>query len=218
MNVKKFERNLMYFMLVFLFVAFIFSIINRTYLHSFLIFLNIAIISLPTFFKKKFDFSFPAEINIVIIFFVLGGIYLGEVRDFYEVFWWWDSALHLISGVLLGVIGFMLVYSFNKQNLFVEKKSDGSKVTGVMMSPFFVAFFVFCFAVTMGVIWEFFEFFVDTFFGATMQPSLEDTMKDLILDAIGAFFVSVLSYFYLKFDKESFVSRLLKRFIEDNIE
>ncbi|MFW6026156.1 MAG: hypothetical protein ACOCRX_07420, partial [Candidatus Woesearchaeota archaeon] len=92
------------------------------------------------------------------------------------------------------------------------------KIADVMMSPFFVAFFIFCFAVTMGVIWEFFEFFVDTFFGGTMQPSLVDTMKDLFLDSIGAVFVSFLSFVYLKSRKESFVSRLIKKFIEDNLE
>ncbi|MBU4536467.1 hypothetical protein KJ603_00305 [Patescibacteria group bacterium] len=85
------------------------------------------------------------------------------------------------------------------------------------MSPIFVSIFAFSFAIALGVIWEIFEFSVDNVFGVNMQKSgLVDTMKDLTLDVIGAFFISFLGYFYLKYKKNNFVSKLINKFLKQN--
>ena len=96
--------------------------------------------------------------------------------------------LHTLSGVIIGAIGFSLVYIFNTE-----------ENVAIKLSPLFVAIFSFCFATSMGALWEIYEFFMDSIFGLNMQKSgLVDTMWDLIVDALGALVMSVLGYLYLK--------------------
>ena len=104
--------------------------------------------------------------------------------------------LHTTSGIILGVIGFMFVYLLNK-----------SYSNSIKLSPFFVVMFAFCFAVTMGVFWEFFEFSADRILGTNMQKfrfpelgqdGLVDTMTDLFVDAVGALITSIIGYFYIQ--------------------
>ena len=103
---------------------------------------------------------------------------------------------------MIGFIGFSLIDILNK---------DNEKVT---LSPFFVAFFAFCFAITVGVVWEFYEFTSDGLLGTNMQKyklkdgtelvgkeALQDTMEDLIVDAVGAFSASTIGYISLKYKK-----------------
>ena len=95
---------------------------------------------------------------LLTIVFVFASLFLGEVREYYIRFWWWDLALHAGSGFLLGIIGFLLVYVLNE-----------TEEIGVHMKPGFVAFFAFLFAVGIGVLWEIFEFCMDIFFNMNMQ-------------------------------------------------
>jgi len=140
---------------------------------------------------------------IVLIF---AALFLGEVRNYYERFWWWDAALHATSGGLLGIFGVLLVYVLNKQpNISMH------------MKPGFVSLFAFAFAMCIGALWEIFEFVMDSLFGMNMQKSgLVDTMWDLIVDAIGALVVSISSYFIMRTGSESFIRRAIERFIERN--
>lgn len=122
-------------------------------------------------------------------------------------------ALHTTSGFLLGIIGFLMVHVLNE-----------TEEIGMHMKPGFVAFFAFLFAIGFGVIWEIFEFAMDSFFGMNMQkpmlndPSgLTDTMWDLIVDALGALTISILGYFYIKKSrKRSFLERWVTSFIDSN--
>jgi len=113
-------------------------------------------------------------------------LFLGEMHQFYDRFWWWDTMLHSFSGLILGNIGYGLVSYLN-----------GSSHTKIELSPMFVALFSFCFTLSIGALWEIYEFSMDTFFGLNMQKTgLDDTMADLILDALGALLFSVLGYFH----------------------
>lgn len=101
--------------------------------------------------------------------------------------------LHSISGIVLGIIGFMFVYLLNE------------KYTEVKLSPFFVVMFAICFAVSMGVVWEFFEFTMDRAFGFNMQrfrlenqDGLIDTMTDLFVGLIGAIITAIVGFVYIK--------------------
>lgn len=154
----------------------------------------------------------PAEYELLAILFVFGALFLGEFRSYYERFWWWDIALHTTSGLLLGILGFLLVYVLNE-----NKRID------LDMRPGFVALFAFVFAVAAGTFWEIFEFAVDQFFGTTMQkpmlgdPSgLTDTMWDLIVDTLGALVISVFAWWHMKRNIRSFVDLWIDRFIERN--
>lgn len=167
----------------------------------------------PVLLEKKFHVYIPPEFVLLSIAFVFASLFLGEVHGYYTRFWWWDIALHTGSGVLLGIVGFLLVHVLNE----IEK-------IGVYMKPGFVAFFAFLFAIGMGALWEIFEFSMDSIFGMNMQkemlgdPSgLTDTMWDLIVDTLGALVISVLGYGYLKTAKnESFLEQWITRFIRGN--
>ena len=114
--------------------------------------------------------------------------------------------MHTTSGILLGIVGFVLVYNLNKEKRVQLKMNMG-----------FVALFAFVFAVTIGSMWEIFEFAMDSFFGLNMQKSgLTDTMSDLIVDALGALFISIVGYLYIKDKKSLLFERLVHRFVEKN--
>lgn len=175
---------------------------------------GIIIITLsPIFLAKKFNVHVPSVFQLMAIGFIFASIFLGEVHGYYTRFWWWDIALHITSGFLLGLTGFLLVYLLNE-----------SDSVHMQMQPGFVAFFAFMFAVGMGALWEIFEFSMDQLFGTNMQKpmfsdnsGLTDTMYDLIVDAIGALIISVLGYGYLKkAEAKSFLERWIFSFIVKN--
>lgn len=175
---------------------------------------GIIIITLaPLFLARFFDVYIPPIFSLMAIAFIFASLFLGEVRGYYARFWWWDIALHTSSGFLLGIIGFLMVHVLNE-----------TEEIGMHMKPGFVAFFAFLFAVGFGVIWEIFEFTMDTVFGMNMQkpmlgdPSgLTDTMWDLIVDSIGALIVSVFGYIYIKRgQKQSFLERWVTAFVASN--
>jgi hypothetical protein len=164
----------------------------------------------PVIFRMPVEI--PSEIQIVAILFVFASLFLGEVRDYYQRFWWWDAGLHTLSGLLLGLLGFMFVYVLNE-----DRHVD------LHMRPSFVALFAFFFAVALGGLWEIFEFAMDEFFGTNMQPAtagdpsgLTDTMQDLIVDTIGAAIVSIAGWRYLAHARTSRIDNWAKRFIQRN--
>ena len=173
----------------------------------------IIITLLPLLVAKKYRVHIPPEFELLAIAFIFASLFLGEVRGYYTKFWWWDIALHTSSGLLLGILGFLLVHILNE----IED-------IGLNMKAGFVAFFAFCFAVAIGALWEIFEFTMDSVFGMNMQkpmmgdPSgLTDSMWDLIVDSIGALIISLLGYSYLKANRdESFLERWIQKFIDRN--
>ena len=141
---------------------------------------------LPDIIRKRLKISYPSGFEILTLIFIYASIYLGEIQAFYDKFYWWDAFLHAFSGIVIGIIGFALVYILNKEK-------------ALKLTPAFNALFAFTFAITMGVIWEIFEFTMDSFFLFNMQKSgLVDTMWDLIVDAFGALLIALVGYFYLK--------------------
>lgn len=152
----------------------------------------------------------PNAIIGAVAVFVLAALLLGEGFGAYEKFWWWDDVLHTVSGVIVGLIGFLMVYFFNaRYNMHIN--------------PVFVAVFAFTFAITMGVIWEIFEFSMDVLLGANMQrwnlpadaeligkayqgSGLRDTMSDLIVAGIGSLVAAVVAYYAYKHEKPTSLS------------
>jgi len=161
----------------------------------------------PVLLGKRFDVKIPPEIETLAVVFVYMALFLGEVRGYYLRFWWWDIVLHIGSGFLLGILGFLLVYVLN------EKKD-----IQLDLHPKFIALFAFMFAMGIGALWEIFEFGMDQIFGMNMQKSgLIDTMWDLIVDGIGALIISILGYgFIARGDRESFLEKWIDNFIDKN--
>jgi len=162
---------------------------------------------LPLVLSARFQVKIPYEFETLAILFVFLSLFSGEVLDFYTRYWWWDIALHTFSGFLLGITGFLLVYVLNEDN---QVHLD--------LSPAFIALFAFMFAMGIGAIWEIFEFAMDEIFGLNMQKSgLQDTMWDLIVDAIGALIISILGYrFLLTSEKDSFLENWIDEFTAVN--
>jgi len=136
----------------------------------------------PAVLGSRLPIRIPPEFQILAIAFVFSSLFLGEVRSYYELVWWWDVGLHASSGLLFGIVGFLLVYVLN-ENERIE----------VSLRPRFLALFAFVFAIAVGALWEVFEYAMDQAFATHLQkprfgdPSgLSDTMWDLTFDAVGA--------------------------------
>lgn len=162
--------------------------------------LGIVVIHLPSFLTRRFRFELPAVLYIMYILFLYGAIFLGEVRSFYYTVPHWDVFLHAFSSLMAGSFGFMVVALLNR-----------NERVPIHLSPFFVALFAFCFAVTIGAVWEIYEFSFDGLLGLNMQKfmtgdgevlagraALTDTMKDIIVDCLGALTASAAGYISLK--------------------
>ncbi len=166
----------------------------------------------PVLLGDRLPVSIPSEFQVLAVIFVFAALFLGEVRRWYERIWWWDIGLHASSGLLLGLVGFLLVYVLNE-----NERVD------LHMRPRFVALFAFLFALAVGALWEIFEFAMDRLFGANMQkpmfgdPSgLTDTMWDLIVDAAGAFAISTLGWWYMIRGERSFIEAWIRKFVARN--
>jgi len=187
-------------------------LLEGQWLNAFLITTIICVIVAPIALGNRLPVRVPAEMQLVALGFVFAALFLGEVRSYYERIWWWDIALHTSSGLLLGILGFLLVYLLNE-----------SRNVDLHMRPRFVALFAFLFAVAVGAIWEIFEFGMDRAFGLQMQKpmlgdasGLTDTMWDLIVDTLGAFAISALGWWYMRRDADSFIEIWIQKFIARN--
>lgn len=165
--------------------------------------LGLIVILLPGLVEHKIRIEIPSKMMIVYILFVYAATFLGEVRNFYYIVPHFDTVLHTLSGGMIGALGFSVIAFLN----------DSDKIP-VTLSPLFVACFTFCFALALGGIWEIYEFLVDDIMNTNMQKfalengtalmgreAVTDTMKDLIVDAIGALAISVIGYISLKYEK-----------------
>jgi uncharacterized membrane protein YjdF len=188
------------------------AIYRGRWITAFLVLGIMAIMLSPPVIGRRFRIVIPSEFQVLAILFVFGSLFLGEIRSYYQRLWWWDIALHASSGLLLGILGFLLVYVLNE-----------SKRVDMHMRPRFVALFAFLFAVTVGVLWEIFEFAMDRLFGTGMQkpmlgdPSgLTDTMWDLIVDTLGALVIATLGWWYMRRRERSFIEKWIRKFIDRN--
>jgi len=162
---------------------------------------------MPMRVSAHFSVKMPPEFDALAIIFICMSLFMGEVLDFYNRYWWWDVVLHTGSGFLLGIAGFVLVYVLNGNDNIQFDLSTG-----------FISLFAFMFAMGMGAIWEIFEFTMDSLFGMNMQKSgLVDTMWDLIVDFMGALAVSIMGYSFLRTtESDSFLERWIDKLVASN--
>ncbi len=188
-----------------LIAAIIFEIINMRWTLLFTTSIILILTFTPFFFKRRYKIILPIELELIIVVFVYLSLYLGEIHKYYLKFWWWDILLHGASGISLGFIGFIILYT-----LYCQQK--------IRSRPFWISFFSFFFALGIGALWEIVEFAADNIFGFNMQKSgLVDTMWDLIVDAGGALFVSVAGFFYHYTKKKyTLFGSILRKFVDSN--
>lgn len=203
-RIEKIELTISRILKLFILGLLITSIIRG---RSFLIFSSslILMVSLwPAIVERNFKINLPIEIDFIVTLFLWSAFVLGEVNSFYDNYPWWDLFLHSLSGIILGIFGFIIVYT-----LFFTHK--------IKANPYFVAVFSIAFAISIGVFWEIFEFSFDQLFGTNMQKSgLVDTMWDLIVDALGALMIGMMGYFYVKRPKKGFFDWIIRKFISLN--
>lgn len=134
---------------------------------AFLLVLTLALFAVPQFVERVFKIEIPNLLELIIISFIFSSTILGELSDFYGYFKIWDTALHTLNGFLAAGVGFSLVYLLNKN------------AEGINLSPLFLAIVTFCFSMTVGVMWEFFEYAGDRWMNLDMQ-------KDRIVQQINS--------------------------------
>ncbi len=239
-----------------LFILVAISVVRQFFLGSyqnmFLGIVTLLLFMVPAIIEKKLKVIIPAGLETIILLFIFCAEILGEINAFYTKIPVWDTILHTTNGFLMAAIGFALIDIFNRSERFSLK-----------MSPYFVAFTAFCFSMTIGVLWEFFEFGADMLFNTDMQkdwivdtvnsvkfdPTREnivihkpieslivngedwlanpmlsgyldigliDTMKDLIVNFIGAVVFSFVGIIYLKKRKTTGIAASLIPIVEEN--
>jgi uncharacterized membrane protein YjdF len=203
------HRILVMLLLLLMVVEWIALLIDQRWLSAFLATLIIATLLSPVIFRRRMELEIPTEFHITAVVFMFASLYLGEIQGFYHRFWWWDIVLHASAGLLMGMVGFFMVYLLN-----------ASKRVELQMTPIFISLFACLFAVAIGTFWEIFEFSMDQLFGFNMQkpmmgdPSgLTDTMWDMIVNAIGALIISFLGWWYMKHQQAFFVRDWIRTFI-----
>ena len=141
----------------------------------FLCVLTLILFLVPTFIERKIHVDLPDTLEIIIMLFIFAAEILGEIQAYYITFAYWDTMLHTINGFLCAAIGFALVDILNRSERF-----------SIQLSPLFLAITAFCFSMTIGVLWEFFECTMDQFFFLDMQKdTVVNTISSVMLDPKG---------------------------------
>lgn len=226
---------------------------NRNFENVFLCLLTLVLFLLPTIFERQLKIDLPNTLEIIIMLFIFAAEILGEIRAFYTTYQGWDTMLHTLNGFLCAAIGFSLVDMLNREERF-----------SLELSPVFMVIVAFCFSMTIGVLWEFFECAVDQLLMLDMQKDtvvqsistvmldptggntpviikditdvivvaggeeislglggyldigILDTMKDLMVNFVGAVVFSFIGYFYVKNrGKGRFASRFIPQVVDD---
>ena len=218
---------------------------NGNYENVMLCVLTLVLFMLPSFCERRLHIDLPDTLEVIVLLFIFSAEILGEIQEFYILIPGWDTVLHTLNGFLCAAIGFSIVNILN-----------GDKHTSMHLSPFYMAVTAFCFSMTIGVLWEFFEWGMDNLAGLDMQKDtvltgfntvmldpqgrnvayhvrnvtdtilvfadgstmsmglggyldigLIDTMKDLLVNLIGAVVFSFFGYFYVKSKGKGKVAR-----------
>ena len=228
---------------------------NGNFENVFLCVLTLVLFFIPSFIERTVKIDVPDTLEVIILLFIFAAEILGEIRAYYIQYPYWDTMLHTLNGFLCAAIGFSLVDILNRSDRFTFS-----------LSPVYLAVVAFCFSMTVGVLWEFFEWGMDNFFHLDMQKDtvvhtigtvmldptggnvpqhikgitdvivvtadgtqrslglggyldigLNDTMKDLFVNFIGALVFTVIGFFYVKSrGKGRFARRFIPRLVKES--
>ena len=148
--------------------AMLLSLVRRDYENLFYCTLSLILFLAPAFVERNLGIRLPSTMEVIILLFIFAAEILGEMSSFYVKYAFWDTMLHTLNGFLCAAVGFSLVDILNR-----------NKKVRFNLSPLFLAIVAFCFSMTVGVLWEFFEFSMDYLFHMDMQ-------KDTIIHAFAS--------------------------------
>jgi hypothetical protein len=178
------------------------ALIQRQWLGAFSGSIVLLLTFAPALIERHLRVPLPVELTLITSVFLYASFVLGEVRDFYEKIWWWDLALHGVAALTIGIIGFLSIYVFYMTHR-------------IQIAAGWIATITFALAVSLGTIWEIFEFLMDWNFGLNMQKSgLVDTMTDLMINAAGAAIAAVIGYFYVRGNDGLYGRRIIRAVID----
>lgn len=162
-----------YFVLRFFVVlVMIAQLFNRNFENFFLCILTLILFLIPSFLERKIKIELPGTLEVIILLFIFAAEILGEIQAYYIAFPYWDTMLHTMNGFLCAAIGFSLVDILNRNDRF-----------SISLSPLYLAIEAFCFSMTIGVLWEFFECTMDQVFFLDMQKdSIINHISSVMLD------------------------------------
>jgi len=152
----------------FVIVTMALQMLNHNYENVFLCILTLLLLIIPGLLQVRLRIELPTGLEIILLVFIFAAEILGEIGAYYIKYPIWDTMLHTVNGFLMAAIGFSLVDILDRDE---RLKFD--------LSPFFTALVAFCFSMTIGIIWEFFEFGMDMFFELDMQ-------KDTVISGISS--------------------------------
>lgn len=156
-------------------VSLVFQLLNRNYENVFLCILTLFLLLLPSFIQLQLKIELPTTLEIIILLFIFAAEILGEIQAYYIKIPNWDTILHTMNGFLMAAIGFSLADILNREE---KMKFE--------LSPIFMSIVAFCFSMTVGVIWEFFEYGMDRFFKLDMQKdTVVQSISSVMLDPTG---------------------------------
>lgn len=148
------------------------AILRQEYESAFVCVLVLVLFMLPFFIQQNFGIRLPSTLEIIILLFIFAAEILGELQSYFIQYPNWDTMLHTTNGFLCAAFGFSLIDILNRD---AKIKFE--------LSPFYVALAAFCFSMTIGVLWEFFEFGMDRLFHLDMQKdSIVHTISSVMLD------------------------------------
>lgn len=151
------------------------QLFNRNFENVFLCVLTLVLFSMPSLLEKKLNIDLPNTLEIIILLFIYAAEILGEIGAYYVTFPYWDTVLHTLNGFLCAAIGFSLLDILNRHNR-----------ARFHLSPLYLAIVSFCFSMTVGVLWEFFECTMDQFLFLDMQKdTIVHTIGTILLDPTG---------------------------------
>lgn len=149
-------------------VSLVLSCIRKDYESAWVCVLVLVLYMLPRIVQQNFHIELPSALEIIILVLIFAGEILGELRSYFIYFPHWDTLLHTTSGFVSAAFGYSMVDLLNR-----------NKPQHIQLSPLYLALVSFCFSMTVGVIWEFFEFGMDNFFHM-------DTQKDTVIHAFSS--------------------------------
>lgn len=241
------KRSLLVYLIlrILVIICMVLEILRGDLNNAFLCLLSLLLYTIPTILEDKFKIGLPSLLESIIYLFIFSAEILGEINNFYGNIPYWDTILHTLNGFLAAGVGFSLIDLLNKNSKSIKLSAE------------FVAIVAFCFSMTIGVLWEFFEYGADKYFRLDMQKDrivtsissveldpeksnkaivvnnikethiitedgtvvinggyldigINDTMKDLIVNFIGAVCFSFLGYLYIKNrDKYKFATNFI---------
>lgn len=171
MKTKKVELLVYLILRALVILCMILQIVRGDLNNAFLCGFTLLLFTIPTFIEDKLKIEFPTVLESTVYVFIFAAEILGEINNFYGMIPYWDTMLHTLNGFLCAGVGFSLVDLLNENS---EKLN---------LSPFFVSVMAFCFSMTVGVFWEFFEFGMDQFVNTDMQ-------KDTLLSSVHTVFLN----------------------------